>query len=142
MASTDFVEINVNTDHLVDAPDKHLQSLMIRFPAKAMKISQIIKLKVAQEIHAYNERQTKSYGADYLSIEEYQDILDEGEEFFQRPLIHGKGKAEREVKHALRAYFDARFHVEFNGTVYTIKDATVVITENSIIRFVRLFDYE
>jgi hypothetical protein len=107
-----------------------------------MKISQIIKLKVAQEIHAYNERIARSFGADYLPVEEYQDILFGGREFYGRPIIKGKGNPDREVKHALRAYFDARFQVEFNGKVYSVEDPTVEITENSVIRFVRLFDYK
>lgn len=142
MALTDFVEILIHTDYLVDEPDIHLQSLTVRLPVKPMKISQLIKLKIAQEIHAYNERLTRSYGADYLPTEEYQDILFEGREFYGRPLIKGKGNPDKEAKHALRAYFNARFQVECDGKVHSVEDPIVEISENSVIRFVRLFDYQ
>ena len=131
----------INTDYLVDEPDTHLQSLSIRLPKKAVTILQLIKLKIAQEIHAFNDRRLRSYGADYLSTEEYQDILKEGREFFGDTLIKGKSKPEKEAKEALRAYANARFHIEFNGKIHTIKNSTIVINEQSKIRFVRLFPY-
>lgn len=141
MAIPNYADILIHTDYLLDNPDTHLQSLTVKLPAKSLTISQIIKIKVAQEIHAFNERKLKSYGADYLSAEEYQDILAEGQEHFGSTVIKGKGNPDREAKIALRAFFNKRFHIEINGTVYS-DDGEVVINNRTAIRFVRLFAYE
>ena len=140
MAIPNYTDILVHTDYLVDAPEKHLQSLTVRFPAKSLTISQIIKIKISQEIHAFNERSLISYGADYLSIEEYQDVLSEGTQHQQSTVVKGKGNPDRESKAALRAFFDKRFHVEINGQVYS-EEGTAVINDRTTIRFVRLFPY-
>ena len=141
MASPLYVEIEIVTDYLVDSDAEELLASKIRLPRKKLSVSDILRLKLSQEIHAFNERKTESYGAEYLPPEEYADIIAEGKEFLGDPLKKGKVNPDREYRLSLRAFSEHKFKVIINGKETREARDEFQIDENSTIRFVRLVPY-
>ena len=141
MASPLYVEIEIATDYLVSSDAEELLSSKIRLPRKSLSLSELLRLKLAQEIHAYNERKTESYGAEYLSAEEYAEILAEGKEFLGDPLKKGKVNPDTEFRLALRAFNEHKFKVIINNKEPRVAREKFDIDENTTIRFVRLVPY-
>ena len=141
MASPLYVEIEIATDYLVDSDAEELLSSKIRLPRKKLSVSEIMRLKVSQEIHAFNERKTESYGAEYLPPEEYAETLAEGKELLGDALKKGKVNPDTEYRLCLRAFIEHKFKIIINGKETREARDEFAIDEDSTIRFVRLVPY-
>ena len=134
----EHIELTVHTDYLVDRDARRLTTSTIRFPKRRLTLSELIRNKLSQEIHAFNERKIPSYGAEYLPADEYGQVEDEGTSMLGSTLKKGKANPATEVRLALRALSERKFKVLFNDHELLDPSDVIVLDEHSRIVFVRL----
>lgn len=129
--------LDVITDYLAGAERQPMASSTVRFPRRRLPLSELVRIKVMQDIHAYNERKSAVYGAEYLEPDEYAAACREGTELLGAPLKKGKVNPAIELRHAMRALKEGRFKVVIDGRDLTDPDADVVLKDDSTVVFVR-----
>ncbi len=141
MATPQFIEIEVITDYLVDTDAEQLLASKIRLPKRQLTVGDLLRLKLSQEIHAFNERKTARYGTEYLPPDEYAAMVEEGEELLGEALKKGKVNPDMEYRLLLQAFNEHKFKVVINDSEPRAAQERFTVDEQTKIRFVRLVPY-
>ncbi len=103
-----------------------------------LTLRELIRLKVAQDVHAFNERKAEAYGCEYLNPADLARAQEEGRRMLGDPLNKGKIDPVMEARLAVAAFADGAFKVELEGERLTRLEERVELEPLSDLRFVRL----
>jgi len=137
-----YVELEVITDYLVGADAERLSRSVVRLPRRPLTLNELLRLKLSQDVHAFNERRTDCYGAEYLAEDELTAVRTEGRQMAGNAVKKGKANPDVEYKLMLRAFAEHRFKVLVDGTELASPTDRVTPTDETRIRFVRLTPYK
>lgn len=141
MTDSPYIEIEVVTEFLVDRDAETLSRSKVRLPRRELGLNEVLRMKLSQEIHAFNERRIEAYGAEYLSPGEFAIVLSEGRELLGDPLKKGKANPEIEYRHMLRAFHERKFKVTIDGVEAKELETRLELGDDSRISFIRLVPY-